>query len=298
MQVCPFCGGGLVERYSAAQMEREIALRSNFVRRRFDHRPDRAELTDLTEFMHGGPAPLLLCRRCSLLLRDDPAPARYEEDSYDPAWMRAVYPRYLAAFRRRARVFRALLRPHAEVLELGSHLGAFLQAAEESDWRATGLDIGEAAAGFARSQGLRVKRVPLEDYSPGRRADALFIWNCFEQLDYPAAALRHSHRLLKKHGLLVVRVPNARFHSRAALRQLGYNNLLGFPYRFGYTAQALEMLLRREGFQPVLQQGSRLIAVPQPDMPRWVRRESARVLRAAPSEAQDAPWIEIAARAA
>src|ERR1700679_3496939 len=156
-----------------------------------------------------------------------------------------------------------VLRYNAEVLELGSHLGAFLQTAEEWGWRPTGLDIGDSTCAFARKQGLSVKRLGLEDYSPKlRKPEAIFIWNCFEQLEDPSRTLHRSYRLLDKHGLLLVRVPNADFyreqrwrlrnlHSQTALNLLGYNNLLGFPYLHRYTPATLHRFLRVHRFVPV-----------------------------------------------
>jgi hypothetical protein len=84
---------------------------------------------------------------------------------------------------------KALLREHADVLEIGSHLGGFLQTAEQWGWRPTGLDIGASTSSFARRQGLSTKRRAIGDYFPHRRSDAVYIWNCFEQLDDPSAIL-------------------------------------------------------------------------------------------------------------
>ena len=56
-----------------------------------------------------------------------------------------------------------ILRPSADVIELGPHLGGFLQPAEEWDWRPIGVDVGEYITAFVRAKGLKVVRGTLED---------------------------------------------------------------------------------------------------------------------------------------
>jgi hypothetical protein len=96
---------------------------------------------DLTRFMHGGSARLMTC----------------------PALLSHLYPRYVRAFEEKRSQYLAVLRNGAEVLELGSHLGTFLQTAEQWRWRPRGLDIGESSRAFARNQGVSVKRLAPED---------------------------------------------------------------------------------------------------------------------------------------
>ena len=98
----------------------------------------------------------------------------------------------------------------------------------------------------------------LEDSSLSRGAfDAVFIWNCFEQLPDPEDTLKTVRRMLKPSGLLVIRVPNLSFyralrHSRDLGRKaLAYNNLLGFPYLYGYSMRTLDWLMQRMGFEHV-----------------------------------------------
>jgi hypothetical protein len=161
-----------------------------------------------------------------------------------------------------------------------------------------------------------VRRTSLEDVRLQDRASAVFLWNCFEQLADPGSALIAARRVLTRHGLLVVRVPNVAFYERwrrelsngnrrRALRELGYNNLLGFPYQYGYTARSLLRVLAGAGFRPVEGHDSTLLTLPVPDPPTWMRRESAAMSRdvehlrpagdAAPNTVAG-PWIEIVCR--
>ncbi len=292
---CPVCGTrGLSVEVPYRSILRENELREAFVVQRLGHQPEELEAMDLTRFMHGGPGRILRCRECGLLVRDEADQSHYEADMYDSALMSHLYPRYVRAFEQKRDQYQPLLRNRAAVLEIGSHLGAFLQAGEEWGWSPIGLDIGAATSAFARRQGGTVKRLTLDDYSPKlRRPEAIFIWNCFEQLDDPAAALRKSQELLDRHGLLVVRVPNAEYyramHSKnSQAKPLAYNNLLGFPYLHGFTPQSLSRLLRAHRFQPIQTHNSTLLTPPYPDMSRRVNDEWRQVRRT------EGPWLEVA----
>ena len=93
--------------------------------------------------------------------------------------------------------------------------------------------------------------------------------------------------------------PPARLE-RFARAALAHNNLLGFPYRTGYTVQSLAWLLASEGFEIAFVLGDTLVPVADRwtrPWARWEERVVKRILRLAASGA-GAPWIEIYARAA
>jgi hypothetical protein len=276
---------------------------------RLGHRPEVLESMDLTRFMHGGRGRLLRCPACGTLLREEGDLAHYQDDAYDSALMSHLLPRYVRTFEHKRSQYQPTLRDGAEILEVGSHLGAFLQAAEGWGWRPIGLDIGAATSAFARRQGLSVKRLTLEQYSPRLRSpEAIIIWNCFEQLEDPDQILRRSHQVLDRHGLLSVRVPNADFYreqrrrlekrrSREALHELGYNNLLGFPYLHGYTYSALHRLLWRNRFKPLAVRNSSLLTPPYPEMSSHMHDEWRQARRRGESSpASCGPWIEVVSR--
>ncbi len=260
---------------------------------------------DLTQFMHGSPAAVVMCTKCGTLRRCDQEPANYESDRYDPALMRHLYPRYLRAFERKRPHYEPLLPPRAEILEIGSHVGAFLEAAEDWGWKPIGLDIGADTSEFARRQGATVKRIALTDYRPRiRPLDAVFIWNCFEQLDDPRGNLEEARRLVTPHGLVVLRVPNGDFYrkrirrGRNRLRSLGYNNLLGFPYLHGYGLGSLERLLRSANFEPIASFATSLLVPPYPEMSEPLSQEWGRLEKEAEhGSARRSPWIEVVGRA-
>jgi SAM-dependent methyltransferase len=318
VQECPVCGSRIVRTEVPADLVRsEIRMRSDFVFSRVPRNAPREELKDLTDFMHGFAAPLVSCATCGTLLRDEQDTRQahdYEEDPNDTDLMRQVLPRYVTAFRNKRVAYEPLIRQHADVLELGSHLGAFLQVAEEWNWQPVALDVGRDTAAFARANGFKVRQELVEQSGlPTRAFDAVFIWNCFDQIPHPEATLAGVYRVLKPNGLLIIRVPNAVFYralrnrlqSRFALRALAYNNLLGFPYLYGYTAESLNRLLLRRGFQELSAYNSELVTMPFADPTTKIATEQAKVSAAvarwstkttAATGHLTGPWIELVYR--
>jgi len=301
---CPVCGAvNDVLIRSTREVEQESRLRERFVKARLGHSPAGLEGMDLTQFMHGGTAEIVACALCGTIQRNEDQPAHYESDRYDPALLTHLYPRYRDAFAQKRDHFQPLLRPGAEVVELGSHLGAFLEIAETWGWKPRGLDVGYETNAFARRQGGSVRQASLDDYSSSSRPDAVFIWNCFEQLDDPWATLTRTRGLLARHGVVVLRVPNAEFYRQPTggsfqrLRALGYNNLFGFPYLNGYNLEALKRLLTSTGFETIATFATNLLTPPYPELDGSLRTEWSQIRVATVQRgAANSPWIEIVGR--
>lgn len=324
---CPNCGNrNFSTRLPEETVRQETILRARFVADRIDAIPSREERKDLTDFAHGRPANILDCAVCGLLVRAEKESnhlERYANDQYDPAVMDRLLPRYLEAFRGKEQPYRSLLPSGAKILEIGSHFGAFLKVACEWGWKATGLDVGRDTARFARSKGLVALRSVLKDCSfPAAHFDSVFVWNCFEQITDPHATLGEIKRVLKPGGLLVLRTPNALYYriceqflvSRPASalvawvrRSLGYNNLLAFPYLYGYDSNLLIDIARGHGFCCEGRLNAEVITLTFPVLHDWILEEAA-ATRAALLDWNEldcwadlgfliGPWIEVFYRA-
>lgn len=322
--ICPVCSGEIFSTLaSAAELEEECRLRDRFIEERLSRPASKPELKDLTDFFHQAKAEILECAACTLLYRQElePPPAEtYSEDDYDASVMEHVYPSYLDAFRAKETPYRALLPPGARVLEIGSHYGAFLQTAHEWGWRAEGVDVGKDTTRFARAKGFTVHQGDATQcHLPDESFDAVFIWNCFEQIQDPKPLVAECRRILKPDGVLTVRTPNGLFYSmcKALLRRtdlqpgapdflieaMGYNNLLGFPYLYGHSRATLERLIEPFGFRCDGVLNSELLTLPLPENPAWVDREEqiidneirmlARSVLTNAKGVLAGPWIEI-----
>lgn len=324
MVCCPVCSGREFPTLISAEVIREECQhREQFIRNRLSHPVPPDQLKDLTCFFHQAKAEIAVCSGCSLLLRRELEPlpeGSYAGEQYDPEAIERVYPQYLSAFRAKEKPYRSLAPAHARVIEIGSHYGAFLQAAREWGWQAEGIDIGEDTTRFARSKGFTVHKNELSQcgFSDGSR-DAVFIWNCFEQLPDPGPVLAESQRILKPGGLLVVRTPNGLFYSlchalfrdtalqpaakKLLTNAMAYNNLLGFPYLYGHRRATLNRMIERFGFRFEDGLNSELITLPLPDTPEWVEKQEHEIngeirmmagsILADTQGVLTGPWIEV-----
>jgi SAM-dependent methyltransferase len=323
---CPVCHAtGFEVLLNEVELRREAALRECFVSDRLERMPSAPELKDLTDFAHDAPASILCCPACGLLVREeqlDPA-AAYVEDSYDFSVIDRMLPRYVEAFRAKEEPYRGLLPEGSRVLEIGPHFGAFLKVAAEWGWRPEGVDIGKDTSAYLLSQGYVIHAQPVEccGFKSGAY-DAVFVWNCFDQIADPAVALAESRRVTKDGGLFVLRTPNGRFYSacESVLRSsplpalsdsviagLGYENLLAFPYLYGYDSHTLELIASAHGFERIGARDSDLIILPFPEVPSWMlaerrafaaaSRNLAAIRDAAAAGYLTGPWIEMTFRA-
>ena len=323
MPECPVCGGDCFSTLvSSAKLDEECRFRERFVRERLNRPANPEELKDLTEFFHQGRAEILACGNCGLLVRreHEPPPAQtYSEDEYDPALMERLYPQYLQAFRAKEKPFRSLLPPGARVLEIGSHYGAFLQTAQEWGWSSEGVDVGKDTSRFAQSKGFIVHVAEIHECRfTQAKFDAVFIWNCFDQIDDAKPTLSECYRVIRPGGFLILRTPNGVFYklcrnllsdpelpagsAEFLLEAMGYNNLLGFPYLYGYGQATLNQLVSPFGFHLEGMLNSELLTLPLPEQPGWVKREerviNSQIRMLAGSVLSDAgalagPWIEV-----
>ena len=85
---------------------------------------------------------------------------------------------------------------------------------------------------------------------------------------------------------------------------LAHNNLLTFPYRYGFTLRSLRRLLRDSGLEVIRVYGDTLVPVADEHTRTWARLEeravkgalrALRAMRVTPASAS--PWLEVYARA-
>ena len=247
---------------TADDVAREASLRREFFRGRLEC--DACDLRDVVDMTIDDDADVCLCD-CGMLVRVDPTRTarRFAQDHYDDRTLESLRALHADTFLRKKNV-RALLPAGSRVLEIGSYCCGFLEAARQWGWTAKGIDIGRDTAAFATSKGYdvtteRFERCDFDDAS----FDGVFIWSCFEQMTDADAVLDRVRQVLRDGAPLGLYVPDAAVYIEAErafsrgeprnasspfVRWLAYNNLLGFPHRFGYTLPLLERKLAHHGF--------------------------------------------------
>jgi SAM-dependent methyltransferase len=323
---CVVCGAA--ERTlltSAAELEADAGWLRAFHRRRVRAPRDDA-LAERAEFTQDYATDVVTCATCGLVFRDPRPPARairaaYAEDTYGTERLRELHAAQRELFRPKAARLRRRLagRRAPVVIEIGSFVGGFLAAAREQGFEAFGIDPGEEVSAFCASLGLPVLRESVEacDFPPGG-ADCVAVWSTFDQLPDPHPPLAAARRWLRPGGLLALRCPNGACYARASawLRRwprpfsgvlragLAWNNLLGFPYLFGYSVPTLDRLLARHGLERVDFAGDVLVRLADAQTKPWAAWEE-RALKALwraaaaldpagrPRGAALAPWFDV-----
>jgi 2-polyprenyl-3-methyl-5-hydroxy-6-metoxy-1,4-benzoquinol methylase len=317
---CPVCSSNDAREIASADDARaEMETLWEFHQRRLRPGTPPRALADRVTFSQAPPLRLAQCRRCSLIYRNPRERAvelveTYAGEMPDEATLRTLHANQRRAYRAQARRLEQALGRRGPGLEVGSYVGAFLGAAHDAGWTFEGLDVNARAAEFACRMGLRVTVGELEDIT-GRRFDTVAIWNTFEQLPDPRAAVLSARKLLNTGGMLALRVPNgdAYVAFRSALRGLlapvaravlAHNNLLGFPYRHGFTSRSLTRLLSETGFGDIRFYGDALVPIADRWTRQWARVEEGVVKKLLRGMARSSrlgrrysPWIEAYARA-
>ncbi len=172
-----------------------------------------------------------------------------------------------------------------------------------------GLDINPAINTFSRALGFHVHDGDIMAFQSRTTVDAVAIWNTFDQLADPRAALRRAWMLLRPGGIVAIRVPNGAFYAKLRGRAsqagpggavarllLAENNLLVFPYRFGFTPPSLGQLLLDVGFERPSSRADVLVPVADEWTRHWARTEERAVKTvlgwAGAARVTWAPWFE------
>jgi SAM-dependent methyltransferase len=312
--VCGHADAALIADADAIRSERESLWSYHQKRLRVGVPP--ARLLDRLAFSEPPPFRLVSCAECGLVYRN-PVERAYElsaiyaRETQPRDTLRALHESQRPTMRAQARRLRRALGRGGTGLEVGSYIDSFLAAAREVGLDMEGLDVNADTNEFTRSLGLTVHDGEITTFETDRAFDVVAIWNTFDQLADPRAAVVSAYKLLRPGGVIVIRVPNGGCYAwlrprldddnplvRAAARALlAQNNLLGFPYRWGFTPAALARLLGEAGFRVARLWGDVLVPVADEWTRSWARAEEialkAVLGRVARYTANRAPWFEI-----
>lgn len=308
---CPVCQRQDVRTLAdSEQIKQQLERLWEFHVRRLRSGAPIQQLFDRAIFSQKPPLNVVQCNRCETVFRSprekeedvletyqDEAPSRQSLDSLFGAQYKFFQPRVARLQQMAGRM--------GSVLEVGSYVGGFLRAATDAGWDAHGIDVNRHANQYARSNGCTVTECAIEDYHPRRKFDVVALWNCFDQLANPTAALTAVRALLDEGGHIAIRVPNGAFFARMlkhphlfAERMLSWNNMATFPYRHGFTPASLRSLLENNGYRVVATAPDTLVNISSSWTRPWARWEE-RLVKAAMNvvrKDERLPWFEIYAQ--
>jgi trans-aconitate methyltransferase len=317
---CGVCGSAEAEELLSPEDARsELEMLWAYHSRRLREGVPTEHLMDRVAFSQRAPLRLVRCRDCGLVYRNPverPAElaAIYEEERPADDVLRALHETQRPAYEAQAARLTEIFGRRGTGIEVGSYVGGFLAAARDAGWQFAGVDVNAETNAFTRSLGFQVDDGTIESLDSARRADVVAIWNCLDQLADPASAVRAARSHLAVGGMLAVRVPNgacyAAFHpllhgplAAIAREWLAQNNLLGFPYRYGFTPSSLARLLDRNGMHVERVVGDVLVPIADRWTKRWAALEERLIKRViavgaaiSPADKPLAPWIELYGR--
>lgn len=314
---CIVCDGAdVAELATADEVREEVEALWAYHTRRL--RPDTPpeHLMDRVAFSQRPPLRVVRCTRCGLVYRNPvERPVElteiYADDGPTREVLQALHETQRASYAAQARRLTRIVGRRGTGIEVGSYVGAFLAAARDEGWQFAGADVNPHSNAFTRSLGFEVHDGTLEEFDADRRVDAVTIWNCLDQLADPPATIRAARARLATGGWLAIRVPNGACYAalrplldtplRAVARALlAQNNLLSFPYRYGFTPESATRLVERLGFEPVRVVGDVLVPIADRFTRPWARVEEKLIKRVETLIARlgpgKAPWIELYAR--
>jgi SAM-dependent methyltransferase len=323
---CGACGGEREELCTAQELSAQSERARRFHAARLV-RSDPGEREERSSFTQSDAAGLTVCRGCRLVARDplpDPRALarRYANDAYAASRLEEMRAAQVASFRRKLPQLRRLVGTPRRVLEIGSFVGGFLEVARTAGWWATGIDPGRQVTAACKARGLDVRACTLEEFDAVNvrsAVDCIAIWNTFDQLADPRPALDFARRWLRPGGVLALRVPHGLYYARSIRRWRGaaggprarfaeaclaWNNLLGFPYLYGYGIESLDRAVHPFGFVRAAAQGDVLCALAGRATADWARREErackqlqrawiALDARRARRRLAAAPWLDV-----
>src|SRR5215217_6108552 len=324
---CLVCGSSDSRLVCAApEMAAQRRFLTHFYRRRW-RAQNAATAIDRLAFTQNYTTNIVACLSCGLLYRNrrpssKAIGAAYQRDRYDDAYLLEEFANQRGWARYKIPMLRRHLaerRPRAgtpRILEVGSFVGGFLAEAQAAGWDVFGVDPGDEVTAFCRSHNLPVFHGTLEHAElVSASFDAVVIWNTFDQLPDPHPTLVQAARLLRNGGLLIIRVPNGacydaamslNAHLPAWLRSplhvtLAWNNLLTFPYLYGYAPDNLSALAASHGFRRIVCRPDTLLPVPAGHPKLWARVEErccqwlcrAGWHTAASRRLPTAPWLDL-----
>lgn len=174
---------------------------------------DRAHNVEALQCTHPGygvHGPVVKCRHCGLVYIN-PRPNGDDvlddyKDVVDELYVEEREGRVLT-FRRHLRPLERIVGPPdgKRLLDVGCHIGVFVDVAQQGGWDAWGVEPSRWAAEQAQAQGLKVVNGTLATFGfEDASFDVITLWDVIEHLPDPKGELRQVYRLLEPGGVVVI----------------------------------------------------------------------------------------------
>jgi 2-polyprenyl-3-methyl-5-hydroxy-6-metoxy-1,4-benzoquinol methylase len=136
------------------------------------------------------------------------------------------------------------------ILDVGCHLGMFLEVARERGWDVTGVEPSRYSVERSREKGLDVRHGTLDSvHFDDQSFDVVTMWDVVEHVADPLAELKQIHRILRPDGLLAVSTMDVdALFPRLAGRRWPWYMQMHLVY---FSKRTLHNMLAKAGYQVV-----------------------------------------------
>jgi SAM-dependent methyltransferase/ribosomal protein S27AE len=149
------------------------------------------------------------------------------------------------------------IKPYGNFLDIGTNMGFFLRHARGRKWNIFGVEPSPVLSDMARKYfGLNVKTAYLEEAGfEDDFFDVVVMTDVFEHIAYPKRILQHIKRILKKDGILFIKVPNGNYNllklwiAKTTKRIQDYDIFDSYEHLVHYTQVTLRRMLEESGFE-------------------------------------------------
>jgi 2-polyprenyl-3-methyl-5-hydroxy-6-metoxy-1,4-benzoquinol methylase len=157
---------------------------------------------------------IVKCQQCGLVYAN---PRRNGEEVLEK-YAKVEDPLYFEERQGRVITFKKHLRPLHQfvgtsdgrtLLDIGAHIGVFVEIANKAGWKAVGLEPSRWSVEIARQSGTELIEGTLASSNlPDNHFDVVTLWDVIEHLSDPMAELVHVFRVLKPGGWVVIHTMN------------------------------------------------------------------------------------------
>jgi 2-polyprenyl-3-methyl-5-hydroxy-6-metoxy-1,4-benzoquinol methylase len=209
---------------------------------------------------------IVRCKNCGLFYRsprlsDEEETSRYKNLSYDDAQGEILN-------RSRKGIYLSILKDieahKGRLLDVGCADGYFLELAEKRGWEPYGVELSDYYLSKARKKLNKesVFNAPLKRANfPSEYFDAITLLDVLDHLMDPLGEMEEIGRILKKNGMLIVRVRNGAVH--VPLNRLFKKNAFGMMpvstvfHLYGFDRHTIKILLKKADFSNIRVENSK-----------------------------------------
>jgi 2-polyprenyl-3-methyl-5-hydroxy-6-metoxy-1,4-benzoquinol methylase len=210
---------------------------------------------------------IVRCKRCGLFYKTPRLPDKNEINKYKSRIYNNSF--YNIENRAKKNIYISVLKKienyKGKMLDIGCSNGYFLTLARQRGWKPYGVEISDLFLKKAKDNLGEdcVFGIPLREVKfPSNFFDVITMWDVLDHLMDPFEELMEIRRILRKEGLLVIRVRNMSFH--ILINRLFRKNLLGIVKKpavfhlYGFNNQNIRILLNKAHFTKILIKNSKL----------------------------------------